>query len=77
VRDGNRGHQGQPEPAAGIAGPLPPGEPLERARRHVIGEPAALIGDVQAEQLAIVASLAAGWDFEDWERRRAAEKDPA
>jgi Arc/MetJ family transcription regulator len=23
------------------------------------------------------ASLAAGWDFEDWERRRAAEKDPA
>jgi Arc/MetJ family transcription regulator len=23
------------------------------------------------------AMLAAGWDFEDWERRRAAEKDPS
>jgi Arc/MetJ family transcription regulator len=23
------------------------------------------------------ASLAAGWDFEGWEQRRAAEKDPA
>jgi hypothetical protein len=22
------------------------------------------------------AGLAAGWDFEDWQRRRAAEKDP-
>jgi Arc/MetJ family transcription regulator len=23
------------------------------------------------------ANLAAGWDFEDWEHRRAADKDPA
>ena len=26
---------------------------------------------------ALTATLAAGWDFEEWEHRRAAEKDPA
>jgi len=56
VRDGNGRDQGQPQPAAGIAGPLSAGETLECARRHVLGETAALIGDMQPEQLAIIAS---------------------
>jgi Arc/MetJ family transcription regulator len=29
------------------------------------------------EALEHYAALAAGWDFEEWERRRAAGKDPA
>ena len=31
----------------------------------------------RAEALEQYAALAAGWDFEGWQRRRAAEKDPA
>ena len=31
----------------------------------------------RVEALEHYAALAAGWDFEDWEQRRAAEKDPA
>jgi hypothetical protein len=31
----------------------------------------------QSRTLEHYATLAAGWDFEGWERRRAAEKDPA
>ena len=54
VRDGNGRDQGQPQPAAGIARPLPAGETLERARRYIVGETAALIGDVQPEQPAII-----------------------
>jgi hypothetical protein len=55
VRDGNGRDQGQPQPAAGIARSLPAGETLECARRYVLGETATLIGDVQPEQLAIIA----------------------
>jgi Arc/MetJ family transcription regulator len=31
----------------------------------------------RVEALESYATLAAGWDFEGWERRRAAEKDPS
>jgi Arc/MetJ family transcription regulator len=31
----------------------------------------------RAEALEHYAALAAGWDFEDWQQRRSAEKDPA
>jgi Arc/MetJ family transcription regulator len=31
----------------------------------------------RVEALEHYAALAAEWDFEDWEQRRAAEKDPA
>jgi len=31
----------------------------------------------RVEALEHYAALAAGWDFEDWEQRRAADKDPA
>jgi two-component system OmpR family response regulator len=55
VRDGNGRNKGQPEPAAGLARSLPAGETLECARRNVFGETAALIGDVQPEQLAVIA----------------------
>jgi len=55
VRDGNGRDQGQPKPAAGLARSLPAGEALEGARRYVFGETAALIGDVQPEQLAVIA----------------------
>jgi two-component system OmpR family response regulator len=55
VRDGNGRDQGQPEPAAGIARPPPAAEALERAPRDVLGETAALIGDVQPDQLAVIA----------------------
>jgi hypothetical protein len=54
-RDGNGRNQGQPQPAAGTARPHPAGETLECARRHILGETATLIGDVQPEQLAIIA----------------------
>jgi two-component system OmpR family response regulator len=63
VRGGDGRDQGQPEPAAGIAGLLPAGETVECAPRYVLGEPAALIGDVQPDKLAIIA---------DGERDRAA-----
>ncbi len=55
VRDGDGRDHGQPQPAARRTRPLPAGETLERSRRDVLGEPAALIEDVQAEQLAVVA----------------------
>ena len=55
MRDGNGRDQGQPEPAAGLARSLPAGETLECARGYVCGETATLIGDVQAEQLAVIA----------------------
>jgi two-component system, OmpR family, response regulator len=55
VRDGNGRDQGQSEPAARIARPPPAAETLERALRYVLAETAALIGDVQPEQLAIMA----------------------
>ena len=54
MREGNGRNQGQPQPAAGIARPLPAGETLECARRYIVGEPAALIGDVQPQQPAII-----------------------
>jgi hypothetical protein len=55
VRDGNGRDQGQAKPAAGLACSLPTGETLEGARRYVFGETAAVIGDVQPEQRAVIA----------------------
>jgi DNA-binding winged helix-turn-helix (wHTH) protein len=55
VRDGNGRNQGQPQTAPRLARPLPAGETLECARRNILGETAPLIGDVQPEQLAIIA----------------------
>jgi hypothetical protein len=55
VRSGNGRDQRQAKPAAGRACPLPAGETLECARRYVFGETATLIGDVQPEQLAVIA----------------------
>ena len=55
MRDGNGRNQGQPKPAAGLPRSLPAGETLECARRYVFGETATLIGDVQPEQLAVIA----------------------
>jgi hypothetical protein len=55
VRSGNGRDQGQPKPAAGLARAHPAGETLECARRDVFGETAALVGDVQPEQLAMLA----------------------
>jgi hypothetical protein len=55
VRDGNGRNQRQAKAAAGLARSLSAGETLECARRYVFGETATLIGDVQPEQLAVIA----------------------
>src|SRR5258706_684469 len=54
MRGGNGRNKGQPQPAAGLARPLPAGEALECARGHILGETATLVGDVQPEQLAVI-----------------------
>jgi DNA-binding winged helix-turn-helix (wHTH) protein len=56
MRPGDGLDKGQPQPAARLIRPrvLPAGEAPERVLSHVLGEPAALIGDMQPEQPAVI-----------------------
>jgi hypothetical protein len=47
--------QGQPQPASRLTRSPPTGETLERGCPYIFGETGPLIGDVQPEQLTIVA----------------------